>query len=209
MDLGDRFGKWIWEVDLGNGFGKGIWFPQEPSRSMGTGISFSCCLSQVFLFPVAESLETEGFFHGNEGDEQLGCSLDLQSFSFLLQGHSRSSSKPRGVGAHPGSSQFFLHGLIPCPASPSAQCDDFIQISWKWNLPGIREGFSTRWVQGGCTGSTSRWKIPLWEPRERLSPQNSIKTALLLPLHNSPSLSRRFQRDLPSSHGSAPCPGRG
>lgn len=85
--------------------------------------------------------------------------------------------------AHPSFSPWMNSLFPPLPAVSGMILS---QISWKWNLPGIREGFSTRWARGGCSGSTSRWKIPLWKPGEALNPRNSIKTALLHPLPQLP-----------------------
>lgn len=158
-------------------------------------------------------METEGIFHGNDGNEQQGCSLDPQSSSFLLQGHSSSSSssKPSGAGgrltlAHPGFSPWMNSLFPPLPAVNGMILS---QLSCKWNLPGIREGFSTRWARGGML----RIHIPLENPSLGAQggaqpPKFHKNSAAPPPLPNSPSLSRRFQRDSPPSHGSAPCPGR-
>lgn len=90
-------------------------------------------------------METEGIFHGNDGNEQQGCSLDPQSSSFLLQGHSSSSSssKPSGAGgrvtlAHPG---FSSMDEFPFPSSPSGQWDDFIPAKLQVEFAGNQGGF--------------------------------------------------------------------
>lgn len=140
-----------WEMDLGCGFGKWICFHQEPSRSLGTGISFSCCFFHVFLFPVAESLEIEGFFHGNEGDEHLGHSWDPQSFSFSLP-QGPSSSKPRSpcpIPVFPPWINSLFHSQHSQPLQ-HPQSLEYSRIKTGRGFPGIGTGSDP-------TGTTLSW----------------------------------------------------
>ncbi|XP_039421074.1 uncharacterized protein LOC120411268 [Corvus cornix cornix] len=100
-----------------------------------------------------------GIFHGNDGNEQLGCSLDPQSSSFVLQGHSSSSSKPSSA-SDSGSSQFFSMDEFPFSSPPSRQWDDFIPDKLEVEFAGNEGGF----FHPVGTGGMLRIHIPLENP---------------------------------------------